>query len=125
MILSILCLLLGIQQHWLWLHPSVVIIVTRLQMKLNISKIIIKHEDKKVYFCFYSTRLVGICGTVGSGKSSLVCSVMGQTRIQKGTIGIEGSMAYVPQQAWIFHATVRENITFGKPFVQEKYDEGK
>ncbi|XP_077967877.1 ATP-binding cassette sub-family C member 5-like isoform X2 [Styela clava] len=66
--------------------------------------------------------LLGICGSVGAGKSSLVCSMMGQTRIKKGIVGIDGSMAYVPQQAWIFHATVRDNITFGKPFIQEKYD---
>lgn len=66
--------------------------------------------------------LLGICGTVGAGKSSLVSSLLGQTRIKKGTIGLEGSLAYVPQQAWIFHATVRDNITFGKPFIQEKYD---
>ena len=29
-------------------------------------------------------------------------------------------IAYVAQQAWIMNATVRENITFGQEFNQEK-----
>lgn len=30
-------------------------------------------------------------------------------------------MAYVPQQAWIQNATLRDNILFGKPYVEQKY----
>ena len=33
----------------------------------------------------------------------------------------QGSFAYVPQQAWIVHNSLRENIIFGKPFSQRKY----
>ena len=36
---------------------------------------------------------------------------------------LRGTVAYVPQQAWIFNATVRENILFGQPFDQARYDE--
>lgn len=32
-------------------------------------------------------------------------------------------MAYVSQQAWIQNLTVRDNITFGKPLDEEKYNE--
>ena len=35
---------------------------------------------------------------------------------------MNGEIAYVPQQAWIFSGTVKENIVFGTPFVQEKFD---
>ena len=31
-------------------------------------------------------------------------------------------MAYVPQQAWIQNATVRDNILFGKEFNQALYE---
>ena len=31
-------------------------------------------------------------------------------------------MAYVPQQAWIQNATVKDNILFGRDLDQEKYD---
>ena len=30
-------------------------------------------------------------------------------------------MAYVPQQAWMQNATLRDNITFGKPFNSSVY----
>ena len=33
----------------------------------------------------------------------------------------QGSFAYVPQQAWIVHNTLKENITLGKPFSHQKY----
>ena len=34
-----------------------------------------------------------------------------------------GSVAYVAQEAFIYDATVRENITFGKPFEEKRYRE--
>lgn len=36
-------------------------------------------------------------------------------------ICLQGSIAYVPQQAWIQNATLRDNILFGKPFNEQKY----
>lgn len=37
-------------------------------------------------------------------------------------VWLQGTIAYVPQQAWIQNATLRENIIFGKPYDPEKYD---
>lgn len=34
----------------------------------------------------------------------------------------QGSVAYVPQQAWIQNATLRDNILFGRPYEKEKYN---
>jgi ABC-type multidrug transport system fused ATPase/permease subunit len=39
-----------------------------------------------------------------------------------GHVLLNGSLGYVPQQAWIQNMTVRENILFGTPFNQERYD---
>lgn len=36
---------------------------------------------------------------------------------------VGGSIAYVPQTPWIRHATVRENIIFGRPFDEKRYSE--
>lgn len=33
----------------------------------------------------------------------------------------QGSIAYVPQQAWIQNATLRDNILFGKEYDADKY----
>ena len=35
---------------------------------------------------------------------------------------LQGSVAYVPQQAWIQNLTVRDNILFDKPYQRQKYD---
>ncbi|KAL9976502.1 hypothetical protein ACROYT_G013811 [Oculina patagonica] len=65
--------------------------------------------------------LVGICGSVGSGKSSLLQALLGQMRIQKGNVAIGASTAYVAQQAWIMNATVKDNILLGKPYNDARY----
>ena len=73
---------------------------------------------------FFFKRLLGICGSVGSGKSSLISSLLGQLRINTGSLGIDGKLAYVPQQAWIFHDSIRENILFGTSWDELKYNRG-
>ena len=35
---------------------------------------------------------------------------------------IQGSVAYAAQQAWIQNATLRDNIMFGQPFDEERYN---
>ncbi|KAG8136298.1 hypothetical protein E2320_009263 [Naja naja] len=47
-------------------------------------------------------KLVGICGSVGSGKTSLISAILGQ--------------------AWILNSTLRDNILFGKEFEEERYN---
>lgn len=38
----------------------------------------------------------------------------------EGSIAVDGSFAYVAQQAWILNATLRDNILFGKEFDEER-----
>jgi ABC-type multidrug transport system fused ATPase/permease subunit len=66
--------------------------------------------------------LVAIVGAVASGKSSVVSAMLGEMHKVSGTVRLSGSVAYVPQQAWIQNATLRDNITFGRPFDQALYD---
>lgn len=66
--------------------------------------------------------LTAIVGRIGQGKSSLLSAIMGELYKREGSLTVYGDISYVPQQAWIVNATVRENILFGKPFDQEKYD---
>lgn len=66
-------------------------------------------------------KLIGICGQVGSGKSSLLLAILGQLQIIKGQLSREGSCAYVSQQAWIVNATLKENILFGEQFDAKRY----
>ncbi|KAI8484407.1 Multidrug resistance-associated protein 5 [Branchiostoma belcheri] len=67
--------------------------------------------------------LTGVCGSVGSGKSSLISGILGQMRVVCGTVGLTGSVAYVAQQAWIMNASVRDNILFGEDYDQQRYED--
>lgn len=67
-------------------------------------------------------QLVGITGPIGSGKTSLLMSILGELPISSGHISCTGKMAYVSQTPWVYSGTVRENIVFGMPFCEEKYN---
>uniref|UniRef100_A0A669BFM6 ATP-binding cassette sub-family C member 5 n=1 Tax=Oreochromis niloticus TaxID=8128 RepID=A0A669BFM6_ORENI len=58
-------------------------------------------------------KLLGVCGSVGSGKTSLVSAILGQMMVLEGSVAVKGRLAYVAQQAWILNATLRDNILFG------------
>ena len=70
-------------------------------------------------------KLVAIVGPVGSGKSSLLQSLLAEMYKHSGTVTIDQQqrMAYVSQQAWIQNLSLRDNILFGLPYDQRKYDQ--
>ncbi|MCJ8747229.1 hypothetical protein PDJAM_G00151060 [Pangasius djambal] len=77
---------------------------------------------KNITFTLPKGNLLGVCGNVGSGKSSLISSILEQMHLQGGSVSANGTLAYVSQQAWIFHGTVQDNILMGEPFDQERYN---
>ncbi|KAK0573649.1 hypothetical protein LWI29_011403 [Acer saccharum] len=65
---------------------------------------------------------VAVCGSVGSGKSSLLCSILGEIpRIAGDGVKVHGTKAYVPQSAWLQTGTVKDNIIFGKDMKEDFY----
>nr|NP_995691.1 Multidrug-Resistance like protein 1, isoform K [Drosophila melanogaster]AAS64695.1 Multidrug-Resistance like protein 1, isoform K [Drosophila melanogaster] len=66
--------------------------------------------------------LVALVGTVGSGKSSVVQAFLGEMEKLAGVVNTVGKLAYVPQQAWIQNATVRDNILFGQTYDRKRYN---
>ncbi|XP_030008225.1 ATP-binding cassette sub-family C member 5 [Sphaeramia orbicularis] len=66
-------------------------------------------------------RLVGVCGSVGSGKTSLISAILGQMTVLEGSVAVRGRLAYVAQQAWILNATLRDNILFGREYQEDRY----
>ncbi|XP_046852739.1 ATP-binding cassette subfamily C member 4-like isoform X2 [Xenia sp. Carnegie-2017] len=67
--------------------------------------------------------LLMIIGPVGCGKSSLLLAMLREIPLVNGDVQMAGRVAYVSQQPWVFSGSIKENITFGKDFDQEKYDE--
>ncbi|XP_072293747.1 ATP-binding cassette sub-family C member 2 [Eucyclogobius newberryi] len=68
-------------------------------------------------------KLVAVVGAVGSGKSSLISALLGEMLKKKGFVNIQGSLAYVPQQAWIQNATLRDNILFGSAYEEGQFQQ--
>jgi ABC-type multidrug transport system fused ATPase/permease subunit len=65
--------------------------------------------------------LVLVVGRVGSGKSSVLMTILGELPVASGRLEINGRISYASQEAWIFSGTVRDNILFGKPFEPDRY----
>ncbi|KAL5210026.1 hypothetical protein ABZP36_005649 [Zizania latifolia] len=62
-----------------------------------------------------------VCGVIGSGKSSLLSSILGEIPKLCGQVKVSGSAAYVPQTAWIQSGNIEENILFGSPMDKQRY----
>ncbi|XP_006833709.1 PREDICTED: canalicular multispecific organic anion transporter 2 [Chrysochloris asiatica] len=65
--------------------------------------------------------LVAVVGPVGCGKSSLVSALLGDMEKLEGKVNVKGSVAYVPQQAWIQNSTLQENVLFGRTLDPKHY----
>ena len=77
---------------------------------------------KDINFKVFNAMKVAVCGTVGSGKSSLLSSILGELPKISGTLKLCGTKAYVAQSPWIQSGTIEENILFGKEMDKERYD---
>uniref|UniRef100_A0A8C9ET34 Multidrug resistance-associated protein 1 n=1 Tax=Pavo cristatus TaxID=9049 RepID=A0A8C9ET34_PAVCR len=65
--------------------------------------------------------LIAVVGQVGCGKSSLLSALLGEMDKKEGYVVVKGSVAYVPQQAWIQNATLEDNIIFGREMNESRY----
>lgn len=66
--------------------------------------------------------LVGVVGHVGSGKSSLLQTILRELSIDSGTMNVNGSLSFAPQEAWVFSGSIRQNILFGSEMHQSRYE---
>jgi ABC-type multidrug transport system fused ATPase/permease subunit len=107
-------------------------------------------EDKEIFalrnltFAFPIGELSVISGRTGSGKSLLLAAILGEVEVFEGTITVPlppsmaerrddkanksnwilpNALAYVSQQPWIENATLKNNILFGLPFDEHRYNQ--
>ncbi|XP_061472000.1 ATP-binding cassette sub-family C member 3 isoform X2 [Rhineura floridana] len=76
---------------------------------------------KDINWLVPSGSLVAVVGHVGCGKSSLMSALLGEMEKLHGEVAVKGSVAYVPQLAWIQNATLKDNILFGHLHNEQKY----
>ena len=82
-----------------------------------------KYLLNDVTFEASAKNLTVITGQVGSGKSTLLAAIAGEAKKSSGDIICSGSVGYVPQTAWVFSGTLKENVLFGEPYHQKRYAE--
>uniref|UniRef100_A0A4W6BWQ9 ABC-type glutathione-S-conjugate transporter n=1 Tax=Lates calcarifer TaxID=8187 RepID=A0A4W6BWQ9_LATCA len=83
---------------------------------------ILKTPLSQLPFAISTTMQVGPpCLKRYDGKSSLLSAMLGETEKRSGQVTVKGSVAYVPQQAWIQNATVQDNIIFGREKLKTWY----
>ncbi|MGX6445995.1 ABC transporter ATP-binding protein [Neobacillus sp. K501] len=88
---------------------------------------------KNIHFSCLPGEMVGIIGSTGSGKSTLVSLIPRFYEVSSGTIKVDGEdirnvspkrlrekIAIVPQKNILFTGTVAENIKWGKEDAEEK-----
>lgn len=63
---------------------------------------------------------IAVIGKVGSGKSSLLLSLMNETMKVSGNLEKNGKLAYIPQEAFLMNQSIKENITFGSTYSKRK-----
>ncbi|KAJ6021906.1 ABC transporter integral membrane type 1 [Penicillium herquei] len=70
-----------------------------------------------------SGKIIMVVGSVGCGKSALLETIMGQTKIGSGTMHLaSANVAYCPQSPWIMNASIQDNITGWSELDEKWYD---
>ncbi|HVF10595.1 MAG TPA: ABC transporter ATP-binding protein, partial [Abditibacteriaceae bacterium] len=83
---------------------------------------------KEVSLTVRPGEMVGLVGPSGSGKSTLVSLISRFYDVTEGAVRVDGhdvrevelkdlrsSVSVVPQEPYLFHGTIRENISYGRP----------
>ena len=69
------------------------------------------------------TELVAVVGAVGSGKTALISSILGELNQTKGRPPeTSGAKAYMAQTPWIQGLTLKANVLFGRIFAEASAD---
>jgi ABC-type multidrug transport system fused ATPase/permease subunit len=96
-----------------------------------------RHESayalQDIHFQISSKQTTAIVGRSGAGKSTLIDMLMGLIKPEDGQILIDGiplqndiifalrqSISYVPQDPFLFHASIRENLLMIEPNASEE-----
>jgi ATP-binding cassette subfamily C (CFTR/MRP) protein 4 len=76
---------------------------------------------QNVSFSVPKGELVCVTGHVGSYKSTLLMALLSEVRARAGSATVRGRIAYTSQLPWLMSASVRENVTMGLPFDEDRY----
>ena len=76
-----------------------------------------RHVLTDVTFQVKKGQVLGVCGPVGAGKSSLLNGILGELDVTSGHVAVRSkTIGYTSQSPWILSGTIKENILFGRAF---------
>ncbi|OTA59277.1 abc transporter [Hypoxylon sp. EC38] len=78
---------------------------------------------RDISISFREKALNVVTGPTGSGKTSLLLSLLSETALECGKATCPLDVAYVPQTAWLQNNTVRQNILFYAPYDERRYNQ--
>ncbi|KAJ6542743.1 multidrug resistance-associated ABC transporter [Mycena capillaripes] len=93
-----------------------------------------RFELKDISVLFPENKLSVVTGPTASGKTALLMALLGEMTLLPGgriimsknpTVDEHGNMhglAYAAQSPWLRHQSIRDNILFGSPMDQERYN---
>ena len=91
----------------------------------NKAKLEVENVDesvlKNISFTLMPNDLLVVVGKIGSGKTSLLYSIMDETVKRAGTHRVRGRLAYVEQEPFIFSGTIKDNICFGLEYGETRF----
>jgi ATP-binding cassette subfamily C protein LapB len=111
----------------------------RIEGRVEFKQVTFSYPDQKlpaldkVSFSIKAGERVGLIGRIGSGKTTIEKLVLGLYHPDEGTVLVDGtdlrqidpadlrrSVGCVQQDVFLFHGTVRDNITLGAPFADDE-----
>ncbi|KAI0317356.1 ABC transporter type 1, transmembrane domain-containing protein [Amylostereum chailletii] len=92
-------------------------------------------ELKDVSVMFPEGKMTLITGPTASGKTAMLMALLGEMTTLSGRVimckdtsrvdeaGLTHTIAYAAQSPWVRHQSIKENILFGYPYDEERYDQ--
>ncbi|KAI9013950.1 P-loop containing nucleoside triphosphate hydrolase protein [Phycomyces nitens] len=101
------------------------------------TQVVDKPALRNLNLSFPPNKLSIVCGPTGSGKTTLLASLLGETHCQSGSAilprqrvshsntlgGAVSGIAYVAQTAWLQNCSIKDNILFGLPLDEQRYQD--
>lgn len=105
--------------------------ITQFEEKIELKEVTFSYPRTKrkildkASICINAGQSIGIVGSSGAGKTTLVDIVLGLLEPQEGSVEVDGidikedmegwrkQLAYIPQNIFLMDSTIKENVAFG------------
>lgn len=121
------------------LEPDQTVEPLRLEQGIKLDHVYFRYDGNQTHYALHdieaflpASQMTAVIGQSGAGKSTLIDVIMGLNRPEKGQVLIDGaplvshqlaslrqSISYVPQEPFLFHTTIRDNLLLAAPSADE------